>query len=314
MLLGQSSAKRPVELGWLLLLGILWGAPYALTKISLETIPPITLVAARVSLAAAALWLIVALRGCELPRDRNLIGRLVGQGVITCVIPYTLIAFGQQAVDSALAAILNSSTPIFVCLIGVLWSRHERMTSRKIAGPAIGFAGVVLIAGASALSGLGAQAIGQAAIIVATISSAFSVIIGRRFGAMAPEVVAASMLTSAAALLLPLCLIEAPWTISPSLPSVAALFANAFIATAFGFVIYFRLIRTIGSIATASAGYLKPAVGVLIGVLIFGEPFTVVTALGLIAILVGVAIINIRIRRPGHSQENTPPYAKDRIA
>jgi drug/metabolite transporter (DMT)-like permease len=199
-----------------------------------------------------------------------------------------------------LAAILNSTTPLFVCLIGVLWTRHETMTSRRVLGATIGFSGVVAVAGASALFGLGQHAIGQAAIILATISSAFSVIHGRRFNDVAPEVVAAGMLAAAAITLVPLSLIfEAPWHISPSAASVAALLINAVVATALGFAIYFRLIRTAGSLATASVGYLKPAVGVLIGCLIFGEPFTVAMAAGLFGILLGVAIINGKIRETG---------------
>src|SRR5215213_3369938 len=129
----------PLDFGLVLLLGILWGSPYALTKISLETIPPITLVATRVSLAAAALWLIAMLRGCEIPKQRSFIGMLFVQGIITCVGPYTLIAFGQLTVDSGLAAILNSTAPLFVGVIGVLWTRHEPVTSRRMFGAAIGF-------------------------------------------------------------------------------------------------------------------------------------------------------------------------------
>src|SRR5262249_1670363 len=98
-----------LEFGLLLLLGILWGIPYALTKIALETIPPITLTAARVALAAVALWIIAILLGRQLPRRWDIARRLFIQGAVACVIPYTLIAFGQQSVDSALAAILNSS-------------------------------------------------------------------------------------------------------------------------------------------------------------------------------------------------------------
>jgi drug/metabolite transporter (DMT)-like permease len=280
------------EFGLVLLLGILWGSPYALTKISLETIPPVTLVAARVSLAAAALWLIAISRGCKLPKERSLIGLLFLQGIISCVAPYTLIAFGQQTVESGSAAILNSTTPLFVGVIGVLWTHHEPVTSRKFLGAAVGFSGVIVIAGADALFGLGQSAAGQAAIIVATISSAFSVIHGRRFESLAPELAAAGMLTAAAIILVPFSLIvEAPWQISPSTPSMIALLINAIVATALGFAIYFRLIRTVGSIATASVGYLKPAVGVLLGWLIFGESLTLAMALGLLAILLGVAII-----------------------
>jgi drug/metabolite transporter (DMT)-like permease len=290
----------PWEFGLVLLLGILWGSPYALTKISLETIPPVTLVAARVSLAAAALWLIAMLRGYRIPKQRSLVGLLFLQGVISCVLPYTLIAYGQQTVESGLAAILNSTTPLFVCVIGVVWTHHEPVTSRRIVGAAIGFSGVIAVAGASALFGLGQSVVGQAAIILATISSAFSVIQGRRFDAIAPELVAAGMLTSAAIVLVPFSfLVEAPWQVSPSAPSLIALLVNAVIATALGFAIYFRLIRTVGSMATASVGYLKPAVGVLLGWVIFGEPLTVAIMLGLFAILLGVAIISGGVPPPG---------------
>lgn len=282
-----------LELGLLLLLGILSGIPYALTKVALATIPPITLTAARVSLAAAALWIIAILLGRKLPQRWDFAGRLFVQGGVACVIPYTLIAFGQQSVDSGLAAILNSSTPLFVCLISVLWTHHEPITFGRLSGVTIGLGGVVVTAGASALLGLGRETTGQAAILLATFASAVSVIYGRRFADDAPEVVAAGMLTCAAIVLVPLCVLtEAPWRAEPSAASLAALGANAVVATAFGFVIYFRLIRTIGSMGTASTGYLKPGVGVLIGCTLMGEPLTWTLAIGLLAILFGVAAIN----------------------
>ncbi|MGZ8309244.1 MAG: EamA family transporter, partial [Rhodoplanes sp.] len=99
-----SKSGNLFEFALLVSLGILWGIPYALTKISLTTIPPMTLVAGRVSIAAATLWIIVVLSGCKIPERKELIARLFVQGCIACVLPYTLIAYGQQSVDSALAA------------------------------------------------------------------------------------------------------------------------------------------------------------------------------------------------------------------
>ena len=110
---------------------------------------------------------------------------------------------------------------------------------------------------------------------------------------MAPEIAAAGTLTAAAVVLVPLCfIVEAPLNSAPSAASLAALLVNAVVATALGFVVYFRLIRTIGSMGTASVGYLKPAVGVLIGCVLMGESLTWTTGAGLIAILIGVAAIN----------------------
>jgi drug/metabolite transporter (DMT)-like permease len=209
------------------------------------------------------------------------------------VLPYTLIAYGQQSVDSALAAILNSTAPLFVFFISLSWTRHEPVTRKRLFGVTIGLGGVAVIAGASALGGLGQATVGQAAIVIATISSAISVIYGRNFATVQPEVAAAGTLTCAAIVLVPLCfVVEAPLNSVPSTASVIALLVNAVVATAFGFVIYFRLIRTIGSIGTASVGYLKPAVGVLIGSALMGEPRNWTTAIGLAAILLGVAAIH----------------------
>ena len=287
-----------LEFGLLLLLGALWGIPYALTKIALETIPPITLTAARVSLAAMVLWIVAFLLARKVPKRWDFARHVFFQGGL-CVISYTLIAFGQQTVDSALAAILNSSTPLFVCLISLLWTHHEPITIGRLSGALIGLGGVVMIAGASALHGLGQETVGQAAIVVATLSSAVGVIYGRRFADVAPEVVAAGMLTCAAAVLIPLSLVvEAPWHTAPSVASLAALGVNAVVATAFGFAIYFHLIRTIGSMATASTSYLKPGIGVLIGCTLMGEPLTWTLGLGLLAILFGVAAINEKASIP----------------
>ena len=312
----RSEPVRLLEFGLLLLLGVIWGVPYALTKISLETIPPVTLTAARVSLAATALWIIAAALGRRIPRRWNFAWRIFIQGSVACVIPYTLIAIGQQSVDSGLAAILNSSTPLFVCLIGIAWTHHEPVTFGRLSGALLGLGGVVAIIGAGALSGLGRPTLGQALIVMATFSSAVSAIHGRRFTEVAPEVVAAGMLTGAAVILVPLSLVlETPWHAEPSAASLAALGANAVGATAFGFIIYFRLIRTIGSMGTASTGYIKPAVGVLIGCAFFGEALTWTMGLGLTAILFGVAVINQKLPLPRilewfrHHLERSPPKA-----
>lgn len=281
------------ELILLLLLGFLWGIPYALTKISLATIPPLTLVTARVTIAAIALWLIAFCQGIKVPMQRGLVARLFVQGCIGCVVPYALIAVGQQSVHSALAAILNSTVPLFVCLINLMWLRREPETFGRVMGVGIGFGGVILIAGASALLDLGRTTVGQFAIIAATFSSAVAVIHGRRFTNIAPEIAAAGTLTWAAVVLLPLCfLLESPLASKATTSAIAALLVNAIAATAVGFVVYFRLIRTIGSASTASVGYLKPAFGVLIGYTLMGEPLTWASVLGLAAILFGVAIIS----------------------
>jgi drug/metabolite transporter (DMT)-like permease len=282
----------PLEMGLLALAAVLSGIPYALTKIALETIPPVTLVAARVALAAVVLWIVVFALGRKVPTGAGFVGRLCIQGCIGIMIPHTLITIGQQTVDSALAAILNSTSPLFVFLITLFWTRHEPMTIGRGLGVAVGLGGVILIVGTSALQGLGHEVVGQLAIFLATILFAAATIHGRRFAGVAPEVTAAGMLTWAAALQIPLCLlVESPMNSAPSASSIAALVANAVFGTALAFALYFRLLRTLGSMSVASVGYLRPAVGVLIGCVVMAEPFTWTLAIGLAAVVVGVAAI-----------------------
>lgn len=295
------------ELALLFLLGGLWGLPYALTKIALATIPPLTMVAARVSLAAIVLWIVVLAFGCRWPTRRGLVLRFFIQGCLACVLPYTLLAFGQHLVDSALTAILNSTTPIFVYIASLVGKRQDAPGLAGLFGISIGIVGVAVVAGAGALSGLGHSASGEGAIILGTVASAASVIHGRRFADVAPPITAAGTLTAGALVLVPLCfIVEAPLRSAPSWASTAALAANGVIVTTFGFSLYFRLIRTIGSMATASASYLKPAVGVLIGCTLMGESLTWTAAVGLMAILIGVAMIS----KSGSSLGRASVFAK----
>jgi len=213
--------------------------------------------------------------------------------MISCAVPYTLIAYGQLTINSALAAILNSSTPVFVCLISFFWTRHEPLNFNRLVGVAAGLAGVVMIAGVNALHGIGNEIFGLAAIIVATVCSAIAAIQGRRLNDIPPALAAAGTLSCGAIALVPFCfVIDAPFHTTPSAGSLTALFVNAIFGTALRSVIYFRLLRTIGSMGTTSAGYLKPAVGVIVGCTLLDESLTWAAMLGLLAVSVGVAAIN----------------------
>ena len=295
----QHAEPRSLEIALLVLLAVLWGIPFALTKLTLQTIPPFTAVTARVALAAATLWVIVLASGSRIPTDATFIRRLSIQALVGCLIPYMLVTLGQQSVASGLAAVLNSTSPLFVCVITLAWTRHESMSFLRILGVTVGLGGAVTMAGAGALNGLAREVLGQSLILAATVSLAVGAIHARRFDHVAPEVTAAGMLTSSAVMLVPLCLlIEGPLRSTPSAGSLTALLVQAVVSTAFGFALYFRLTRTIGSMGTATVGYLKPGVGVFLGCAVMGEPFTWTLGLGLIAVVLGVAAITWRGQKP----------------
>lgn len=291
-----TTALDPILLA---VLAALWGSSYALTKLILLSMTPLTAVAGRLALAAVVLWSVVLWFGRRIPRDAATWRALFVQSLLQSTIPFTMITWGQQFVDSGLAGVLNSTSPIFAALITALWTRHEPIGVERLAGLVIGLGGVVLVIGFEALAGLGRGFAGQVAIVLATVGFASAAIWGRRFDALAPEVTAAGTLTLGALTVLPFALLfEAPWTLTPTAISLWALLAQAVFGAALGFLIYFRLVRTLGSIGTASVGYLKAGVSVLVGVAVLNEPFTWSVAVGLTAVVVGVAAINRKAAGP----------------
>lgn len=283
----------PLEFALLALLSLLWGASYGLIKLSVETITPVTLVSIRVMIAAGVLWLVVIIRRRQIPVGFLLWRQLIVQSFAGFIVPFTMITWGQQYVESALAGILNSTTPIFVFLITLFWTRHEQVNLEKSLGVLAGLGGVSLLIGMEALDGLGTHLAGQLGITGATISYAIAMIYGKRFKDIAPEATAACTLTIAAIILLPASFaVEHPLELTPSRTSVMALIALAVFSTAGAFTLYFRLVNTLGSVGTSSVAYSRAAISVVIGVLVLGEVFSWQVAVGLFAVIVGVAAIN----------------------
>jgi len=287
------------ELLLLLLLATLWGGSYTFIKLGVATIPPITLIAARTSIAGALLLLIMRGRGLQLPSDAATWRRFLFQAVLNGVIPWTLIAWAERSVDAGLATILNSTSPIFTFFLTLAIAHQETPGFRKLFGVAAGMAGICLIVGVQAFQGLGEQLVAQIAIVVATICYAGAAVFGRGFKGLDPMAPAAGSLLCGAAILLPIGIaVERPWTLAPSTSSMLALLALALFSTAFAFVIYFRLIQTLGSVGTTAQAYLRVPIGVALGVLLLGENLSATAWIGLACVVVGVAAMTIPARRP----------------
>src|SRR5262245_63446031 len=142
-----------LELTLLALLAVLWGSSYALTKLTLISLAPLTAVVGRLALAAVVLWLVVLWLGRRIPRDAATWRALFVQSLLQSAIPFTMITWGQQFVDSGLAGVLNSTSPIFAALITTLWTRHEPVGLERLAGLVLGLGGVILVVGFEALAG-----------------------------------------------------------------------------------------------------------------------------------------------------------------
>lgn len=286
------------EIALLAVLATLWGASYTFIKIGVETIPPVTFIAARTLIAGGLLLAIIKLRGLSLPRDPAIWKRFLIQACINSVVPFTLIAWAELTVNAGLATILNSTTPIFAFLLTVLITRHEAVTARKLFGVVAGVIGISLIIGLEAFHGVGKEALAQLAIVAATISYAAAAIFGRCFKGLDPMMPAAGSLLCGAVLLIPVSLvIDQPGTIVPSTHSILALLGLSIFSTALAFVIYFRLIHTLGSVSTTSQAYLRVPIGVGIGVFFLGESLNPTAWIGLICVIAGVAAMTLPTRR-----------------
>lgn len=293
-----SAPKLGTNLALLLALATLWGASYTFIKIGVETIPPVTLIAVRTLIAATILIAIIKARGLSMPRDRATWGRFLFQACLNSVIPFTLIAWAEQTLDAGLATILNSTTPIFTFLLTVSLVRHEPVSPRKFFGVAAGLAGVCLIIGTEALNGLGHGLWAQLAILLASLAYAGAAIFGRNFRDLDPMMPAAGSMTCGAIMLLPLSLIvDRPWTLQPSTDSMLALLGLSVFSTALAFVIFFHLVRSLGSVGTTAQAYLRVPIGVGIGVVFLGETLTSTAGIGLLCVIAGVAAMTMSVQR-----------------
>ena len=287
-----------VEIALLLLLAALWGGSYTFIKLGVATIPPITLIAARTSIAGLLLLAIMRWRGLRLPKDAATWWRFLVQACLNSVIPWTLIAWGERSLDAGLATILNSTAPIFTFFLTLAITRHETLSFRKLFGVFAGMAGICLIVGVQALGGLGEQLAAQIAIVAATICYAGGAIFSGGFKGLDPMAPAAGSLLCGAAILVPAGLVvERPWMLAPSGSSILALLGLSVFSTALAFVIYFRLIQTLGSVGTTAQAYLRVPIGVALGVAFLGETLSPTAWIGLGCIVIGVAAMTMPARR-----------------
>lgn len=292
----SSPRMSATEWALLALLALLWGSVFLFTALALRGFGPFTLVLCRVGLGALVLVAYVYLSGRRIPADPRLWRDFLVIGALQNLIPYTLIAWGQTAIDSGVAAILNATTPLFTIVLAHFLTADERMTANRVAGLVLGFCGVVVLVGPAALAGLGAQGLGQLAVLAAALSYAAAAVYGRRLAGVPPAVIAAGMLVAATALMVPFAIvIERPWTARPDAVAWAALAGLAMFCTAFAFLVYFRLLAAAGATNTLLSTFLIPPSALVLGIVVLGEAPQWTAFSGMALILVGLAAVDGRL-------------------
>ena len=283
------SARSLKDYALLGTLAILWGVAYNFAKVAVETIPPITTTAMRITIAAVILSAILRRAGIAL-FSRAYPWRLIClQAALINVLPWTLSAWAAQTIDSALVTILNSTSPIFAFFITWAITRHEPATSAKLAGALAGLAGVALIVGVGTFTGAQQHIAQQLACIVGAVCFGIAAVHGKRFDRLPPLVPATLTLVVGAAALLPVSLLlDQPWKLAPSRASLIALVCLGVFSTAAALYLYYRILAALGSIAASSQSYLRIIVGVCVGIVFLGEQLTAERLVGMALILAGV--------------------------
>ena len=281
----------------LAILSVLWGGSFLFIEIALEGLPVLTIVWARVALAAVILGLVIGLSGAGFPK-RSVWPALAVMGCLNNVVPFTLFVTAQGQITGALASVLNATTPLFTVLVAHLATRDERITPAKAAGLGLGFAGVVvMLAG----EGLGGDAVAMLACLMAALSYGVAGVWGRRFRALgvAPLATAFGQVAASATLLLPVWLwVDAPWAMGwPGLRPVAAVVALAGLSTALAYLLYFRLLANAGPTNLSLVTFVIPVSASALGWLVLGEALHPADLAGFALIVAGLLAIDGRVGR-----------------
>jgi drug/metabolite transporter (DMT)-like permease len=286
---------------WLILgaLALIWGGAFFFIGVAVRHVLPLTYVWLRLTIAAAAMWLFLRVKGQPVGLPREVWGSILLLALLNNAIPFALFGWGQTHIASGLASILNATTPIWGVVVAHFLTRDERMSPRKIAGVLLGFGGVATMIGPSLLSSLGTNALAQLACVTASLSYALAAVWARRFKRMgvSPLSITTGQLSAGALIMLPVSMIvDRPWTHAfPPLTAWAAIIALALLCTAFGYVLYFRLIEHAGATNALLVTLLVPPVAILLGALFLGETLAPQDFAGLGLIALGLAAIDGRL-------------------
>ena len=289
------------EWGVLLLLAVIWGGAFMFIGVAVRHVDPLTYVWLRLTIAAGGMFLFLKLRGEALGLPRQVWGSILLLALLNNALPFTLFGWGQTHIASGLASILNATTPIWGVLVAHLFTHDEKMTPRKIAGVLLGFAGVATMIGPTLLANVGTDLLAQLACIAAALCYAIAAVWARRFRRMglSPMSVTTGQLSAGALMMLPLALaVDQPWTQPlPPLTAWGAIVALALLCTAFGYVLYFRLIDSAGATNALLVTLLVPPFAIFFGSLFLDEVLAPQDFAGLALIALGLAAIDGRILR-----------------
>jgi drug/metabolite transporter (DMT)-like permease len=280
---------------WLIVLALLWGPAFLFMKVAVQEVPPLTIAAVRVCLGAVLLCLILAVQGTPLPKIGPIWKDFAVMGLTANAIPFAFLSWGQQYIDSAVAAILVGAMPLFTMLLAHIFTVDDTLSPNKVAGMVAGFWGLVLLFAPAFLDGIHATLWGGTAAIGAALSYSVAFVYARkRLRGLPPLVGPTAQLVMAAVYLLPLSLIiERPYLLPlPAWSTLNSLLLLTVWSTVLAFIAYYRAMEHISATTLSVVTYLNPIIATILGVVILHEQLGWNSYLGYALIIVGAMIVN----------------------
>jgi drug/metabolite transporter (DMT)-like permease len=293
-------SARANRIDWLIFfaLGFMWGSSYLFIKLAVNDFGTFTLVALRLLVGAILLWTVVRVAGQALPRERRIYGHLLVMAIINITIPFLLITWAEQSVESSLAAILTSPVPLFAIVLSSLFLADEPMRVNGVVGLVVGFVGVVIIT-SPGLTGTGSSPAGEIALLGAAFSYACGAVYSRRnVRGLAPMIPAVFQVTFAAIITGILAILfEHPWTATPDAEAIFSILWLGILGSGLAYLAVFRLFSHWGATRTTLVSYLIPVVGIVLGYLVLAEPVDARIVFGTALVIAGIGVVNSRLGR-----------------
>lgn len=287
---------------WLLnyiVLGIIWGSSFFFIMLALRTLPPIGVAFWRTAIGAVTLAIILVIQKVAIPRSLKQWLLLWVSGLLMSGIPAVLFGFAEQHVSSALASIINASTPVFTVLAIMIAFRAEKPKPQVLVGLGMGLIGVFVVLGI--WQGFGDNdPLAVGALLLAVTFYGFGSPFVRRFiepMKIDSKTAVFGQVSTSAVSLLPFY-VAGPLTIGPaSIESVSGMLALGVLGTGLAYVLYYRLLATVGSPIASAVTYMTPVVGVAIGVAVLHESISWHEPVGALVIILGAAVAQGRFNR-----------------
>ena len=280
-------------------MGLVWGASFLFMKVALDGVTFFQVAWSRLVFGGLTLGLIVLLTRSRMPREPVVYLHFLVIAITNCVVPHLAFAWAEQYVSSGLASIYNAVTPIATALMVTLAFRVERLNRGQVLGIAIGIAGVVAIIAPWQHDGFSGNLAGQLACLLAAVCYGFSFGYIRTFLSHRPiPGVSFAFLNIgvAGAIMLVLTPVIAWQPVRLDASIVASLLTLGVLGTGVAYIWHINVLRAWGPTNASTVTYITPVVGVLLGVLVLGETFSLNQPLGAALVLVGILFTQQRIR------------------